>query len=190
VSLRIAVHLDGVLANPKSERLPQAARIENFWESLSEIEPDAVSHLAKMAESRQWEVIFLTSRTPTAGATAQVQSQRWLESKGFPLASVYDAQGSRGRIADALGLDIVIDDRPDNCVDVVVNSEARAILVWRGDEKTVPEDARRRDIRIVKSATECVDLLATVNAEVQKPGLVARIRRMLGLKEAALQQTS
>jgi hypothetical protein len=62
--------------------------------------------------------------------------------------------------------------------------------VWRGDEKTVPEDARRRDIGIVKSATECVDLLAAVNAEVQKPGLVARIRRMLGLKEAALQQTS
>jgi hypothetical protein len=190
VPLRIAVHLDGVLANPTSERLPQAERIENFWESLSEIEPDAVSHLAKMAATRQWEIIFLTSRPPTAGATAQVQSQRWLESKGFPLPSVYDAQGSRGRIAEALGLDIVIDDRPDNCVDVVVNSQARAILVWRGDENTVPEGARRRDIGIVKSATECVDLLATVDAEVQAPSLLTRIKRMLGLKEAALQQTS
>jgi hypothetical protein len=75
-------------------------------------------------------------------------------------------------------------------VDVVVNSHARAILVWRGDEKTVPEDARRRDIGIVKSATECVDLLATVDAEVQTPSLRARIRRALGLREAPLQQTS
>ncbi len=37
-----------------------------------------------------------------SGATPQVQTQRWLESKGFRLPSVFVVQGSRGRIAAAL----------------------------------------------------------------------------------------
>ena len=65
------------------------------------------------------------------------------ESKGFTLPSVFVVQGSRGRIAAALGLDIVVDDRPENCLDVVVDSKARAILVWREDEKLLPSAARR-----------------------------------------------
>src|SRR6476661_5484879 len=76
-------------------------------------------------------------------------SQRWLESKGFSLPSVFVVQGSRGRIADALGLDIVVDDRPENCLDVVVDSKARAILVWREDESLLPAAARRLGIGVV-----------------------------------------
>ncbi len=49
--------------------------IDSFWESLQEIEP---------------------------GAIAQVQSQRWLESRGFPLPSVYVVQGSRGPLTSHL----------------------------------------------------------------------------------------
>src|SRR5262245_23212019 len=59
--------------------------IENFWETLAELEPGIVGRLAALAQERRWEIIFLTRRPETAGATAQVQSQRWLESKGFPL---------------------------------------------------------------------------------------------------------
>src|SRR5439155_12174524 len=88
--------------------------IENFWESLSEIEAGAVQRLAAIATDRRWEVIFLTKRPETVGATAQVQTQRWLESRGFTLPSVYVVRGSRGRIAAAFDLDIVVDDRPEN----------------------------------------------------------------------------
>ena len=116
--------------------------IENFWETLSENEPGVVARLAKIAIDRRWEVIFLTKRPQTAGATAQVQSQRWLESKGFPLPSVFVVQGSRGRIAAALDLAIVVDDRPENCLDVVVDSKARAILVWRENENLLPGAAK------------------------------------------------
>ncbi len=48
--------------------------IENFWESLVEIEPGAVQRLATVAHERRWEVIFLTKRPETVGAIAQVQS--------------------------------------------------------------------------------------------------------------------
>src|SRR5688572_24449855 len=105
--------------------------IENFWATLSETEPGVVARLATTATERRWEIIFLTKRPQTAGATAQVQSQRWLESRGFPLPSVFVVRGSRGRIAAALDIAIVVDDRPENCLDVVVDSKARAIRVWR-----------------------------------------------------------
>jgi hypothetical protein len=162
------------------------AGIEDFWVSLNEIEPGVISRLAGMATDRRWEIIFLTKRPQTKGATAQVQSQRWLESKGFVLPSVYVVQGSRGRIAAALGLDIVIDDRPENCLDVVVDSKARAILVWRGDERSLPVAARRLGIGVVKSVGECLDILTELDAPApRESGVLARVKRMLGLPEPA-----
>src|SRR5438067_6913627 len=59
--------------------------IDNFWQTLEETEPGIVARLAAIATERRWEVIFLTKRPQSAGATAQLQSQRWLESKGFTL---------------------------------------------------------------------------------------------------------
>ena len=161
------------------------ATIDGFWESLRELEDGVIRRLAATAAERRWEIIFLTKRPETMGATAQVQSQRWLESKGFPLPSVYVVQGSRGRIAAALALDIVIDDRPENCLDVVTDSKARAILVWRQDEKALPTAARRLGIGVVRSVSECLDILTTVDTREATPSVLDRVRRMLGLKDAA-----
>jgi hypothetical protein len=160
--------------------------IENFWERLDEIEPGMIQRLASLANDRRWEIIFLTKRPESAGSTAQVQTQHWLESKGFTLPSVFVVQGSRGRIAAALGLDIVIDDRPENCLDVVVDSKARAILVWRDDEKLLPSTARRLGIGVVSTVAQCLEILQQVDASSrEQPGVVDRVMRLLGLKEAA-----
>jgi hypothetical protein len=160
--------------------------IENFWEGLAELEPGVIPRLASLALDRRWEIIFLTKRPETAGSTAQVQTQRWLESKGFTLPSVFVVQGSRGRIAAALGLDIVVDDRPENCLDVVVDSTARAILVWRGDETQLPSAAQRLGIGVVKSVGDCLEILTQVDAASrEEPGVMNRVLRLLGLKEAS-----
>jgi hypothetical protein len=160
--------------------------IENFWEKLEELEPGAIERVAALARERRWEIIFLTKRPETAGATAQVQTQRWLESKGFALPSVFVVQGSRGRIAAALGLDMVVDDRPENCLDVVVDSKARAILVWREDEKLLPVAARRLGIGVVKTVGECLDIITQIDAASREdPGLLGRMKRLLGFKEPA-----
>jgi hypothetical protein len=161
--------------------------IENFWETLKELEPGVVKRLAAIAAERRWEIIFLTKRPQSAGATAQEQTQRWLQSKGFPLPSVFVVQGSRGRIAAALDLHIVVDDRPENCLDVVVDSKAKAILVWREDEKLVPAGTRRLGIGVVKTTAECLDILAEVDsstASAERPGVMHRMRRLFGLKES------
>jgi hypothetical protein len=160
--------------------------IENFWEKLDELEPGVIARLASLAIDRRWEIIFLTKRPETVGATSQVQTQRWLESKGFTLPSVFVVQGSRGRIAAALGLDIVVDDRPENCLDVVVDSKARAILVWRADAGQLPTAAQRLGIGVVKSVADCLDILAQVDAASrEEPGVMSRVMRLLGLKEPA-----
>ena len=160
--------------------------VDNFWEALNELEPGVIRRLAGLAAERRWEIIFLTKRPETAGAIAQVQSQRWLESKGFPLPSVYVVQGSRGRIAASLDLDFVVDDRPENCLDVVVDSKARALLVWREDEKHLPSAARRLGIGVVQTVAECLDILTQVDAVGKDtPGVMSRVRRLLGLKEPA-----
>src|SRR5262245_26974222 len=103
---------------------------ENFWETLDELEPGALARLFRLVQERRWEVIFLTSRPETQGDTAQAQSHRWLTAHGFSAPSVFVVHGSRGKIASALALDVLIDDRPENCLDVAIDSSARAILVW------------------------------------------------------------
>jgi hypothetical protein len=174
---------------PRQERAlwRHVVTIENFWETLEETEPGVVARLAKQAADRRWEIIFLTKRPKTSGATPQIQSQRWLVSKGFPLPSVYVVRGSRGRIAAALDLDVVIDDHPENCLDVTVDSKARPILVWRGDERALPAGASRLGIGVVRSVGDCLDILITLDQQQtqQDAGLLARVRKMLGLKTQA-----
>ena len=74
--------------------------------------------------------------------------------------------GSRGRVADALALDVVIDDRFENRLDVVTDSKARAILVWRDTDAALPAAAARLGIELVFSMTEALNLLEqTTRAE-------------------------
>jgi hypothetical protein len=133
--------------------------IDSFWETLTEIEPGTIARLASLVAERRWEVIFLTRRPETAGSNSQVQTQRWLRAQGFDLPSVFVMSGSRGLVAAALALDFVIDDRPENCLDVVLDSTARAVLVWRYEAQRLPAAAQRPGVQVVTSMTDCLDLL-------------------------------
>jgi hypothetical protein len=153
--------------------------IENFWMTLREIEPGAVARLAATAAARGWDVLFITTRPSSAGDTTQLQSQRWLQAHGFALPSVYVVTGSRGRVASALTLDAVIDDRPENCLDVATDSKATPLLVWRDTPATAPPGAERLGIRVVYSIAEAIEYLETPSP-AEPPGFVQRLRGMLG----------
>jgi hypothetical protein len=152
--------------------------VENFWETLGEIESGAIARIAALTEERKWEVIFVTSRPHAVGRTVQRQSQRWIQGLGFPMPSVFVVHGSRGRIADALRLDVVIDDRPENCLDVVLES----ILIWRGDKASVPASARRLGIAVVPTVAACLDAIVEAERTGGESGILDRLRRMFGLK--------
>jgi len=173
---------DLVVTRRQSEAIwRELSAVENFWEGLLEIEPGALARVAAVAEERRWDILFITSRPRSVGRTIQRQSQRWLEKMGFPLPSVFTVHGSRGKVANALDLDVVIDDRPDNCLDVALESHAAAILLWRGSQETVPASARRLGIAVAPNVAACLEAL--IEAEKTAEGtLLDRVRKLFGLR--------
>jgi FMN phosphatase YigB (HAD superfamily) len=154
--------------------------VENFWTTLPELEPGIIARIAKAARDRRWEVIFLTTRPPTAGDLVQLQSQQWLSTHGFQYPSVFVVQRSRGRIADALQLDAFVDDRPENCLDIAVESTAKVILIWHGDLKEVPAGAKRIGVRAVNRISEAMQLLERLDDIRSQPSLMRTIKRAFG----------
>jgi hypothetical protein len=153
--------------------------IENFWTTLPEIEPGIIDRIARTASTRRWEVLFITTRPPTAGEPTQLQSQRWLDAHGFRFPSVDVVHRSRGRLADALQLDAVVDDRPENCLDVAVESQARPVLIWHGSLSEVPKGAKRLGVKVVSSISDAVTFLERLDDRRQEPRVVRSIRRLL-----------
>jgi hypothetical protein len=173
----------GLSARQQRELWASVCEQVNFWETLDEIVPGSLARLFRLARDRRWEIIFLTSRPETRGDTAQLQSHRWLSAHGFDLPSVFVVHGSRGKIASSLRLDVVVDDRPENCLDVAIDSSARPILICRADENTLPASARQLGIGAVHSIAECIDLLEQLDTpDAEQTGVMERLKRLLGLK--------
>ncbi|MBI4519210.1 MAG: hypothetical protein HY701_00110, partial [Gemmatimonadetes bacterium] len=150
------VQKEGLTLRQQRRLWEVVAGTKDFWESLNEIEPGTVRAIASQVMHRRWEVIFLTKRPATAGRTVQLQTQRWLRAKGFPLPSVFVVAGSRGKAAGALEIDAVVDDLPQNCIDVTSESRAAAVLVLRETSHRITVNAKRLGISVVPSAEEAL----------------------------------
>jgi hypothetical protein len=153
-------------------------KIDNFWTTLDEIESGTVRRLADLAAAHRWHVLFMTRRPQTRGESAQRQSQRWLEERGYPLPAVCVVSHSRGRLAGLLELHAVIDDRPETCLDVVADSKAVSILVWRGDEP-VPPGVTGLGVRPVSSFQGALEHLEELATATRSPGFLRRIKSAL-----------
>jgi hypothetical protein len=176
-----AFSMSALTSRQQRELWDAACARHNFWESLDEIEPGALARLSRLARERRWEVIFLTSRPETQGDTAQLQSHRWLAAQGFEMPSVFVVHGSRGKIASSLALDVLVDDRPENCLDIAVESKAKVILVWHGKLSEVPAGAKRLGVRAVPTITEAVSLLEQLDDIRQQPSLMRAVKKALGV---------
>jgi hypothetical protein len=155
--------------------------IDNFWTTLKEIEPGSVARIAGLRSAHRLEVMFLTQRPDTAGEPAQLQTQRWLAAHGFELPSVFVLRGSRGKAAAALQIDVVLDDRPENCLEVVTESKARPILVWRDPIETVPPGAARLGIETVFSIGDALQRIEDLIGGTPKATFLARLRNVIGI---------
>lgn len=167
-------------ARQQNQLWDHVRKIENFWTTLPELEPGIISRIARAANERRWEVIFLTTRPPTEGELVQLQSQRWLDAHGFHFPSVFVVQRSRGKIADALHLDAFVDDRPENCLDIAVESKAKVILVWHGNLSDVPAGAKRLGVRPVATITEALELLEQLDDIRKQPTIIRTIKKAFG----------
>mgnify|MGYP003345872589 CR=1 FL=1 len=154
--------------------------LDNFWFSLDEIEPGAVARFSELRTALGLEVIFLTQRPRSAGEVTQLQTQRWLAQHGFEFPSVFVLRGSRGKAAAALHVDIVLDDRPDNCLDVIAESRAKSILVWRGATTSVPPGVGRLGIDTVFSMADAMARIADLAKPQATSGWASRLKKAFG----------
>jgi len=204
VTLRVGIDLDGVLADFRSAFRIVAASVlhselkgdgealapnelervwktiagtHNWWVSVGAHEPEQIARLFRLARDRHWEIVFLTKRPPSGGDAVQYQTQWWLEHHGFLLPAVVTVPGSRGELANALRLDILIDDLFVNCAEVVGASTTKALLLLRaGEPQGVRDHALTRGIGVVSTLQEAFDVLERLHEIL--PGRRGRLLRL------------
>lgn len=154
----------------------------DFWTTLKPMDDGLVRRLWEISQKHRWEVFFITQRPATAGDSVQRQTQRWLVEHGFELPSVIPLSGSRGKACQALKIDFLVDDTPKNCVDVISDSNARAILLTAGVDDFTENGARRLGIVTVKTAADAIDVLEQATVAKANPTFFARFLQKMGIK--------
>ena len=154
----------------------------DFWTRLKPLELGAVERLYQLTGEHNWEVFFITQRPATAGHTVQWQTHKWLVEQGFLTPSVIPLSGGRGKAASALQLDYLVDDTPQNCVDVLSDSSTRAILLVDADDPASENSARRLGIGTASSIHAVLDLLVQATAARGNPSLFEKLRKLVGWK--------
>jgi hypothetical protein len=155
----------------------KVASSHNWWTTLQPYEPAQISRLYALARQLEWEVLFITGRPATLGDTVQFQTQWWLEQHGFYLPAVCTVPGSRGELANAVQLDLVVDDQPLNCTDVISGSPAKALLMLRDRSQLALRDhSTSRGIGVVSSLEEALDVVERLQQVlVEKRGRLVRL---------------
>lgn len=157
-------------------------RTPNWWTRLNAYEPAQLPRLYELARRWKWEVVFMTRRPSTAGDPVQFQTQWWIEQHGFFYPAVVTVPGSRGELANALRLDIIVDDQLLNCVDVVGGSTAKALLLLRETmDKTTQDHAVSRGIGVVSTLEEAIDVLEHMHESAgERRGRLQRLSDWFG----------
>jgi hypothetical protein len=155
--------LDAVSAAEAKQVWKVITETPNWWLGLAPYEPAQIARLYQLARRFRWEVSFLTSRIPTAGDSVQFQSQAWLETYGFYMPAVVTVPGSRGELANALRLDLIVDDQFLNCIEVVSASQAKAILILqlgdKGRDRNLEQQAIDRGIGVLYRLKDVIEVL-------------------------------
>jgi 5'(3')-deoxyribonucleotidase len=154
----------------------------NFWTTLKPLEEGVIERLYQLTCEHNWEVFFITQRPATAGGTVQWQTHTWLVDQGFTTPSVIPLSGGRGKCAAAIQLDYLIDDTPQNCVDVLADSSTRSILLVDVDDALAEKSARRLGIGTARNMSEVLDLLVQATAARANPSLFEKLRKLVGWK--------
>ena len=154
----------------------------DFWTGLEPIDAAAIERMYQMTLEHSWEVFFITQRPVTAGGTVQWQTHKWLVEHGFLMPNVIPLSTGRGKAASALRLDYLVDDTPQNCVDVLSDSSTRAILLVDPEDALGAKSARKLGIGTAHTIDEALDLLVQATEARANPSLFEKLRKLAGWK--------
>jgi hypothetical protein len=184
-----AEDVEGELSKADVDRLWKCvATASNWWVDIPAYEPDQLARLYTLARRGRWEVFFLTSRPLSAGDAVQLQTQVWLERGGFLLPSVLTTPaGARGEVARSLRLDLVLDDRLVNCLEIIGASNSRALLIARSEaDSKMREGAEARGVGVVTTLAQGLDAIERLHELLAtRRGRLVRLSDWFQLKKEA-----
>ena len=123
----------------------------------------------------------MTQRPDSAGETTQRQTERWLIQQGFELPTVVVMHGSRGRLADVLQLDVLVDDTRKHSVDVIAESKTKPMLVVRSGDAGTTTRAKGLGIHVVGSVREALITLRQLSVSPKRASSMwQRLSRRVG----------
>ncbi len=119
----------------------------SFWATLPAY-PEIHTFVKMIKEMREGnDVYFITTRT---GATPKQQTERWFEYYGLYGATVLVSK-HKGEVAAGLELDHMIDDKPENCVNVLQSRpQCEVVLLDRPWNQTFSHLYIKREVSLLK----------------------------------------
>lgn len=126
----------------------------DFWAGLGAYPgaPETL-RLLKLMAARYDHIYFITDRY---GASAKRQTEGWLGQMGFSGATVLISP-YKGDLAAALRLTHFIDDKIENCIDVVLETLAQTLLIdrpWNTDNQPQWSDLRNEGNSIIRRVAD------------------------------------
>lgn len=118
----------------------------SFWQTLPTY-PETIAAMRYLRSRVQAgdDVYFVTNRS---GATAKIQTERWLRRFEFGSPTVL-ITSAKGLIAKALKFDVYVDDRVENILDVRMwSKDTRAVLFDRPWNQSVEGFERTRTVEL------------------------------------------
>ena len=181
--------VEAELSKADVERLwRRVAAAVNWWVDVPAYEPEQIARLYALARRGRWEVFFMTSRPASAGDAVQLQTQAWLERQGFYLPAVLTAPaGARGELCRSLRLDIALDDRMVNCMEIISASNSKALMVMReAGEPSARESAESRGIGVVTTFADALDAIERLEQLLStRRGRLVRLSEWFQVKKDA-----
>lgn len=111
-------NMSGILTKEEVSKSWDAIKnTRNFWLNLSREKGVTSQNLRRMAKTN--DLIFITARTQTKGYSVQQQSAAWLALEFALKWPTVIEESNKGPLAAALHLDYFIDDRPENCLEIL-----------------------------------------------------------------------
>jgi uncharacterized HAD superfamily protein len=130
-----------------SECIRKVSNDPVFWEQLEPL-PTPEHWRALNALSRRERLVFITHRYEPETYDISHVTCEWLKKYGIAHPVVYFTQTHKSELIGKLGVDLFVDDRHENCLDVAENTDAVVFMPHRSYNQsfTHPRVQRIQDL--------------------------------------------
>ena len=143
------------------------ARRPNWWMTLRAYEPDEIAKLYALCALAQVGSLFPDEASSECRRRGAVPDAMVAGAAGVLSAAVITVPGSRGDLANALRLDLAIDDQFVNCAEIIGAGPTKALLMLRDPNPAMQQHAIDRGVGVVSTLAETLPILQQLHELLQ-----------------------